>query len=69
MKYVVIFIENYVEYEGMLLLGRVFGYKSFWIKFLFIFISKVELWRLYKDVVVDRGYEIVGYTKFVIIWN
>ena len=69
LKHVVTFIENYAEREGISLPGRVPGYKSFQIKLLPTSTTKAELWRAYKDAAVDRGYEIVGYTKFVTTWN
>ena len=66
---VVSFIDNYAQREGLSLPGRVPGYKSFRIKLLPTSTTKAELWRSYKHAAEVRGYTVVGYTKFVQIWN
>ena len=44
---VVSFIDNYAQEEGLLLPGRVPGYKSFRMKLLHTSTTKAELWRAY----------------------
>ncbi len=69
LKHVVTFIENYANQEGLSLPGRVPGYKNLRIKLLPTSTTKAELWRSYKEAAQIGGYTVVGYTKFVDVWN
>ena len=63
------FISNYVEENGILLPGRIPGYKEDDIKLLSCSESKASVWRCFNESCETAGKSTVSYTKFVELWK
>ena len=63
------FISNYVEENGVLLPGRIPGYKNDDIKLLSSCESKMGVWKCYTKSCEAAGKTSVCYSKFVDVWK
>ena len=63
------FMSNYVEENGVLLPGRIPGYKNDDIKLLSSCESKMGVWRCYNKSCEAAGKNSVSYSKFVDLWK
>ena len=63
------YISNYVEENGVLLPGRVPGYKNDDIKLLPSCETKKSVWKCYSKSCDEAGKNSVSYSKFLELWN
>ena len=61
---VVVFLQNYVEQNGLLLPGRVPGYSRSDIKLLPSSVSKCGIWRIYRSAMLEVSSRAAAYTTF-----
>lgn len=60
-----IFFENYVEENGIILSGYILGLKSVVVRVLFLFKSKMSVWRVYYFICEVLNKRAVSYRKFI----
>ena len=64
-----IFIENYVEENGIILLGRIPGFKSTDVRVLSSSESKMSVWWVYHSTCEVSNKRAVSYRKFIQLWQ
>ena len=68
-KDVTTFLNNYVEENAVLLLGRIPGYKSDNIKLLSSSETKMSMWRAFQTVCETVNKQAISYSKFIELWE
>lgn len=64
-----IFLENYVEENGIILPGRIPGFKSTDVTVLSSSESKMSVWRVYHSTCEVSNKRAVSYRKFIQLWQ
>lgn len=63
------FLENYVEENGIILPGRIPGFKSADVRVLSSSESKMSVWRVYHSTCEVSNKQAVSYRKFIQLWQ
>ena len=69
LKAILVFIENYVEENAIVLPGRIPGFKNEEIRLLSSSETKMSVWKVYEGTCKTSNEKAVSYRKFLQLWD